>query len=208
MKNYSILFFVLTSAISCKEVNKSNNLFDEGFIKNNTYENKELGWQIEIPQGWKITTRAKRDASEKKGKNAMEKTLKKEMNTKNVKKLIAFQKNKANSFTSSSVLFNEESQGQYEKYIKNSINEIYTVLISYGAYNDTATGKEEIQGLEFKTAYFTFYSSKGKKLFNQIYYNKLINGNDLSITITYNNVLDKEIMLNALRNSKFKITKN
>jgi len=40
-------------------------------------------------------------------------------------------------------------------------------------------------------------------LLNQITYNKLINGYDFGISINYNTETDKEILINAFKNSKF-----
>ena len=167
------------------------------------YESKELGWSIEIPKDWEITSRDKVEASEEKGKSAIEKSSGLQIEMKNLKHLISFQKNQLNLFASTSEPFKEDFPGEYQESNKNLIRILYQTFVDQGIKVDTASGKESIQGLEFNTFYTTVYAPNGKVILKQIMYSRLLNGYDFGVNINFTNDKDKETMLNAWRNSTF-----
>ena len=82
---------------------------------------------------------------------------------------------------------------------------IYNTYLNQGIKSDTsATTIEKINGLDFKKYSFTIYSPNGEVIIEQIVYSKLINGYDFSVNINYNNEEDKDVMMNAWKNSRFK----
>jgi hypothetical protein len=197
-----ILIIYSLAIISCGQVDP-NKQIDEGSVKGETYESKEIGWSIEIPKDWKIISKDKVEAHDEKGKNAIEKSTGLEIDTKALKHLISFQKDQFNMFTSTSEPFKEEFPGEYQQNSK-ALNEIlYNTFVDQGIKTDSASGKETIQGLEFNTFYTTIYAPNGKVILNQILYSRLINGYDFGVTINYNNEQDKKTMIDALKKSKF-----
>jgi len=197
-----ILIIYSLAIISCGQVDP-NKQIDEGSVKGETYESKEIGWSIEIPKDWKIISKDKVEAHDEKGKNAIEKSTGLEIDTKALKHLISFQKDQFNMFTSTSEPFKEEFPGEYQQNSK-ALNEIlYNTFVDQGIKTDSTSGKETIQGLEFNTFYTTIYGPNGKVILNQILYSRLINGYDFGVTINYNNEQDKKTMIDALKKSKF-----
>jgi hypothetical protein len=203
MKLRALTLIIYSLAIiSCGQVDP-NKQIDEGSVKGETYESKEIGWSIEIPKDWKIISKDKVEAHDEKGKNAIEKSTGLEIDTKALKHLISFQKDQFNMFTSTSEPFKEEFPGEYQQNSK-ALNEIlYNTFVDQGIKTDSASGKETIQGLEFNTFYTTIYAPNGKVILNQILYSRLINGYDFGVTINYNNEQDKKTMIDALKKSKF-----
>jgi len=203
MKLRALTLIIYSLAIiSCGQVDP-NKQIDEGSVKGETYESKEIGWSIEIPKDWKIISKDKVEAHDEKGKNAIEKSTGLEIDTKALKHLISFQKDQFNMFTSTSEPFKEEFPGEYQQNSK-ALNEIlYNTFVDQGIKTDSASGKETIQGLEFNTFYTTIYAPNGKVILNQILYSRLINGYDFGVTINYNNEQDRKTMIDALKKSKF-----
>jgi hypothetical protein len=199
------LTILLLIFVSCGPIDP-NKQIDEGNVKGTTYESKEIGWVIEIPNEWKIISKDKVEANDEKGKNAIEKSTGQKIDTKALKHLISFQKDQFNIFASTSEPFKEEFLGEYQQNNK-ALNElIYNTFKDQGVKVDSASGKETIQGLEFDKFYTTIYAPDGKIILNQILYSRLINGYDFAVNINYNNDQDKEKMINAFVQSKF--TKN
>jgi len=188
--------------ISCGPVDPNKEI-DEGTVKGTSYENKEIGWLIEIPKDWKIISKDKIEANDEKGRSAIEKTTGQQIDTKALKHLISFQKDQFNIFASTSEPFKEEFPGEYQKNNK-ALNEmIYNTCKDQGIKIDSTSGVETIQGLEFNKFCTAIYAPDGKIILNQILYSRLINGYDFGVNINYNNDQDKETMLKALLNSKF-----
>ena len=188
--------------MSCGQVDP-NKQIDEGNVKGEIYESKEIGWSIEIPKDWKIISKDKVEAHDEKGKGLIEKSTGLEIDTKALKHLIGFQKDQFNIFTSTSEPFKEEFPGEYQQNNK-ALNEIlYKTFVDQGIRTDSASGKETIQGLEFNAFYTTIYAPNGKVILNQILYSRLINGYDFGVNINYNNDQDKKTMIDALKKSKF-----
>lgn len=198
----TILTFVLIIFASCGQVDP-NKQIDEGKVNGRIYESKEIGWSIEIPKDWKIISKDKVETYDEKGKSAIEKSSGLEIDTKELKHLISFQKDQFNVFGSTSEPFKEEFPGEYQQNNK-ALNEvIFNAYKDQGMKVDTSSGKEIIQGLEFNAFYTKIYTPDGKVMLNQILYSRLINGYDFGVNINYNNDQDKETMLNVFNKSKF-----
>ncbi|MCE3278906.1 MAG: hypothetical protein K0S44_1097 [Bacteroidetes bacterium] len=203
--NFSFLFILFITITSCGN-SDPNNEIDEGNIKGEIYESKEIGWTIEIPKGWEIVSRDQVEAANEKGSQAMEKVTGQEVDTKTMKNLISFQKDKFNLLGSTSEPFVEEYPNEYLINNQKIYEILYDTFKSQGIKADTSTGKELVDNLEFDTFYTTIYSPKGEIILNQVLYGRLINGLSFGVTICYNNPEDKNTLLNAWRDSKFKKT--
>lgn len=203
MKLPSIILTIYSLIIiSCGQADP-NKQIDEGNIKGEIYESKEIGWAIEIPKGWKITSKDKAEANDEKGKSIIEKSSGLQIDMRALKHLISFQKDQFNNFSSTSEPVKEEFAGEYQQNSKALNGIIYNAFVDQGIKADSASGKETIQGLEFNTFYTTIYAPDGKVILNQILYSRLINGYDFGININYNNEQDKKTMIDAWENSKF-----
>jgi hypothetical protein len=198
----AIFTIYLLMIISCGQADP-NKQIDEGNVKGETYESKEIGWSMEIPKNWTIISKDKMEVNDQKGKKAIEKSAGIKVDTKGLKHLISFQKDQFNIFASTSEPFKEEFPGEYQQNNK-ALNEIiYKTFVDQGIKVDSASGKEIIQGLEFNAFYTTIYTPGGKVILRQILYSRLINGYDFGVNINYNNEKDKTIMIDAWKKSKF-----
>lgn len=195
---------VLFMAASCQPADPNKNI-DEGNIAGNVYTNEEIGWTIEIPEGWTIVDREKTEALNEKGQEAFEKTLDAEIDASKLKNLISFEKNRFNIFQSASEPFEPEYEGEWEEN-NSSLKEItYATYVNAGIRVDSSvTTTETVDGLTFQTYSFTIYGPDGEMILEQLIYARLINGNDFGVNLNYNNYVDRDEMLKVFRNSKFR----
>ncbi|MCX6272288.1 MAG: hypothetical protein NTU44_13940 [Bacteroidetes bacterium] len=197
MRNYLNFLVICFVLISCKQVDP-NKYIDEGYLKDNLYKSNEIGWTIQIPDGWEVVKPDNRV-----GKAAIEITTGAKIDLSEQKHLINFKKDHANLFVSTSQPFKEEYPGEFIEGTESMNKIIYDTYKSRGAKTDTSSGSVFIDGMEFRTFTIKIYSEEGGLILNQILYSGLVNGYDLGININYNNEKDKNIMLEALMKSKF-----
>lgn len=195
------LLFILTS---CGQADP-NKQVDEGKVENNFYTSEEIGWTMEIPKGWTVVDKEKKDALNQKGLKALEETLDSKVDFSALRNLISFQKNPFNIFQSTSEPFNLEYEGEWEENNAALKEVLYETYVNQGIKVDSsATTIEKIDGIEFQVTSFTVYSPKGDIILTQIMYSCLINGFDFGVNINYNNKKDREEMLRVFMNSTFK----
>jgi len=194
---------ILLCCIGCqpKDPNKQ---IDEGKIQGQLYESKEIGWKIEIPNGWDVVTKDETEARDKKGRDAIESSNNIKVDMSGLKNLVSFKKNQFNLFVSMSEPFKEDAPGAYEQKNADVYKLMYDTYVAKGIKADTASGKETIAGLDFYKFSSTIYGSDGKVILQQLMYSRLINGYDFSVNINYNNDADRDELLNTFRHSTFK----
>ena len=196
-------FGLFVSLAACGQTDPNANI-DEGKIEGNLYTSKEVGWTLEIPTGWSIVEKEKREATDQKGLKALEEVAGK-IDYSGLRHLISFQKNRFNIFQSTSEPFKVEYEGEWEKNHAALKEVIYLAYANQGIKADSsATTIEKIDGLDFQAYTFTIYSKNGNAILKQIMYGRLINGLDFGVNINYNNEQDKEEMLAVWKKSKFK----
>jgi hypothetical protein len=204
MKISILVTFLFTLLLACQSTPKDPNAqVDEGTVTGETYTSKELGWTIEIPKGYTVTSKDLAQAQQEKGLKSIENATNTQVSTDSLKQLIGFMKDKFNNFGSTSQPVQESYPGEYQENSKYLSTIIYQTFAAQGIKADTSTGKVTIQGLEFNALYTKIYSLAGKVILNQIMLGRLHKGYDFGVNINYNNEEDKEILLKAFRNSKF-----
>lgn len=202
-KIFLLIVLSFTAFISCKT--NPQEQVDEGKIKNSVYTSNEVGWSIKVPSKWNVISRKQNEDYQRKGLKAMEETLDEKISVVGLKNLIGFQKNKFNLFQSTSEPFEVSYEGEWEENNRWVKKVLYTTLIERGIKVDSSSTKViNIDGLDFLSYSFTVYSPKREVILKQIIYNSLINGFDFGANINYNNESDKQEMLDAWLNSKFK----
>lgn len=200
---YSIFGLFLIIA-SCRQIDP-NMQIDEGLVENNVYTSEEIGWTITIPENWEVVSRAQNEAFRKKGLGAMEETLDQEIDVSGLKDLIGFKKNRFNLFQSSSEPFVSQFNGDWEENNAGLKAILFNTYTDQGIKVDTsATSITTVDGIDFHTYEFTLYGREGEVVLKQQMYSQLINGFDFGVNINYNNEADKQVMLDAWMNSKFK----
>jgi hypothetical protein len=197
-----LITIILLALVSCEPVDP-NKQIDEGRVTGEVYESKEIGWKIEIPNGWKIMTKDKIESNEQKGGEAIEKTYGQAIDVTSLKHLINFQKDRFNIFMSTTEPFKEEFPGEFEINNRKIYSLLYETFLNQGIKVDTSSGEELIRDLKFETFKTTIYSPEGEIIMNQILYSKLIKGYSFGVTICYNNLADKKVLIRALKSSRF-----
>lgn len=207
MKRITVLLLAATLLFSCKQKDKHldpNKQVDEGAVKGETYVSQDIGWTIAIPKGWTVVSRDQTEANEKKGAEAIRKATNTAIDMSGLKHLISFQKDKFNSFMSTTEPFPYDSPGAFEDNCATVYKMIYEAYASQGIRSDTSSSVEVIHGHKFNSFHTTLYSKDGKVILRQMLYSKLINKKDFSVTINYNNEDDKKVMMDAFTNSSLK----
>jgi hypothetical protein len=168
-----------------------------------TYVNYELGWSIDIPAGFESLSDNNRLLNEQKGREAIAKANGVNVKTDSLIHLVNFQKNQFNQFAATLQSYNQKENGSYVKSISLTNKAIFDAYVNQKIKVDTVSGKENIAGMPFHTFYIKIYGPTGDVILNQIIYSSLLQGNDFSVSINYNNEADKKAMLDAFKNSSF-----
>lgn len=204
MKN---LFFTLTIGtsllfFSCGQ--DTTKKTDEGEIREQEYTSKELGWTMDIPEGWEIIDLEKTKKSTERGMKVIEESTDTKVDYSGLKNLITFQKDQFNIFQSSSEPFKLEYEGEWEEHVQYIKGLVYETYTNRGIKTDSSeTTFEKINGLDFHVFDFTIYGPKGEVILKQIIYNRHINGFSFGANINYNNEKARDEMLKAFRSSTF-----
>lgn len=194
----------LVSLVSCGPIDR-NEQVDEGSVAGNVYTSDAIGWTIEIPSGLTVVSRNQIEESNERGRDYFEETVGEDFSTKQIRYLINFRKDMFNSFVSTSEQMNVAEQQDYAA-LKDNVK---TVMCETYKKNDvqfhvTDTETVEIGGLEFSTFQFHVHGPGGEILLTQRMYNRLIDGKDFSVAISYNDQACGDEILTAWKNSKFK----
>ena len=193
---YSCLAFTLIIFSSCNTSSQK-----EERDKLETYTSKEIGWTIEIPQGFKLTSQIKRDADDQKGKEAMANVYEGELKIDTLRHLVSFMKNQFNSFDSTIEPYEETEAGEYAENNVLIHKLIFDTYHKQGIKIDTSSSKINLKGQLFNAFYIKIFGPNGEVALNQIMYSKMIKGYDFGVNINYNNEEDKNALISAFMNS-------
>lgn len=187
---------------SCRQPDP-NEQIDEGTVKENTYTSEEIGWTIEIPDGWTVIEIEQTKANNEKGLKAIEETIEGEIDFSGLKNLIGFQKNQFNIFQSTSEKFELEYEGEWKDNNEAIKELLYTTYTNQGIDIDTSSSQTAIDGLDFEVFHVTVYAPNGEIILHQDMYSRHINGFDFGVNLNYNNDKDKDALMTSWKNSKF-----
>lgn len=203
MKTTFLITLTILALTSCKP-SDPNKSVEEGKVEGNIYTSKEIGWTMEIPQGWKVIDKEKSEEFQEQGKKALENNTDATVDLNGLKMLISFQKDQFNIFQSTSEAFNLEYEGQWEENNAATKAIIYATYVNMGIQADsTATKTVTIDGLDFQTYTFAIRDPEGNVIMTQTMFTRYINGFGFGANINYNNEKDRDEMFKAFLNSKF-----
>lgn len=197
------LFLMYLTFVSCGQVDP-NKLIDEGSVDRNIYRSQEIGWTIEIPDGWQIISKNELEVNDKKGMDAIEEVQEGGFDYSGLKHLISFRKNMFNAFQSTSEPFELEYEGEWEDNNEALKGLVYKAFTNQGIKVDTSSSAATIDGLDFEVFHITVYGPNGDIILYQDMYSRHINGYDFGVNLNYNSDKDKEIMMKVWENSKFR----
>ncbi|MFZ1636107.1 MAG: hypothetical protein WAT43_19645 [Chitinophagales bacterium] len=204
MKTTFLITLTILAITSCKP-SDPNKSVEEGKVEGNLYTSEEIGWTMEIPQGWKVIDKEKSEEFQEQGKKALENNTDATVDLNGLKMLISFQKDQFNIFQSTSEPFNQEYEGQWEENNAATKAIIYATYVNMGIQADsTATKTISIDGLDFQSYTFAIRAPEGNVIMTQTMFTRYINGFGFGANINYNNEKDRDEMFKAFLNSKFK----
>lgn len=202
MNRFILLSALFTFLLLASCTPNPNDQIDEGKIVENTYHSEEIGWTIEIPKDFEITSRDKIQSAFDRGAAVVEEggVI---VDASELKFLINFNKDQFNSFESTSEKMKGWTFQEWDENNQVVKDLIAETLTNQGIDTDTLSYLADIDGLEFDVFHTRIYGPNGKVLLEQDMYTRLINGYDFSAIISYNDHKLKESMLNAFKRSKF-----
>jgi hypothetical protein len=195
----SIALFVIGACGSPTKKDYSKEV-DEGSFDGNKYTSQALGWTMEFPDNWIVTTKSSLESLDERSKASVNDTT---SNMSGIKRTLAFQKNFDNNFQSSWEEFSGD-EAAYKRIIADNHVMIYTNYLERNMYTDTVPGKLTISGVTFDTYEVSLNSREAKVFATQLLMNALVKGKFMTVTISYNNDADKDKMLGLFKKSTFK----
>ncbi|WP_343631923.1 hypothetical protein [Fluviicola sp.] len=195
----SIALFVVGACGSPAKKDYSKEV-DEGTFDGNKYTSQALGWTMEFPDNWIITTKSSLESLDERSKESVNDTT---SNMSGIKRTLAFQKNFDNNFQSSWEAFSGD-EAAYKRIIAANHVRIYTNYLERNMYTDTIPGKLTVSGVTFDTYEVSLNNREAKVFATQLLMNALVKGKFMTVTISYNNEADKQKMLGLFKKSTFK----
>lgn len=200
-KNLLVLLGLFICIISCK--NDPNKQIEQGEVKENTYYNKEIGWTMEIPDGWEVMQKDVVQENSDKGLDAISETAGGEIDVSGLKQLLNLKKDRLHIFLSSIEKYELEYEGEWEE--NNAVLKeiLYNTYANKGIKTDTSSSKANVSGLEFDVFNIKLYGPDDKVLLYQDLYSKYMKGFNFGVTLNYLNPKEKNEILRAWKSSKF-----
>lgn len=172
--------------------------------KHTTYHSTDIGWTMEIPDGWTINSKEELSEREKKGKAIMAESIGNDIDISGLKNLANFQKDKTALFQSSIEPFDTVKDGSWKEHCQLLKELIYDSYTRKGLQVDTtATTIVTVDGLEFERLYSVMHIPGRSVTLKQIMFLRLIKGYAFGANISYIEDADKEIMMQAWMQSRF-----
>jgi hypothetical protein len=168
-----------------------------------SYTSKEIGWTIEIPEGWKIEDQQKLKADIDEGKKVLEKKGIDLSISGHEINLVTFRKNQLSKLQSTAIPYKEEYKGSWKDAYLLIKKQIYDGFNSLGVKVDSVSNQAEIDGLKFEVFVLTIHDKKDRILMHQLMYRTLIKGFDFVINITYDEDMNGIEVMEAWKKSKF-----
>src|SRR5258705_2985003 len=196
---------------SCKEKDKPQSLEEKqkeietgSLSAASVYTADEIGWTVHVPAGWEILTKEQMKQNTAKGKKVMEESTAIEIDASDLQQLLNLRKDKFNSFLSTMEKYDIQEMGSYEKNSKTLNDLMKQAFEKQGIHADYSEDTAMIDGLRFTVFKSKMYGTDKKQvILNLVMYNRLINGYDVGMTITYNNEGTRNELEKMIIASKF-----
>ncbi len=195
----SIALFVLGACGGGTKKDYSKEV-DEGTFNGNKFTSQALGWTMEFPDNWIVTTKSSLESLDERSKQAAGDSV---SDMSGIKRTLAFQKNYDNNFQSYWEEFSGD-EAKYKRIISNIHETIYTNYLDQRTSLDSVAGKLEVNGVTFDTYQVSLFDRDNKNFANQLLLTALVKNKFMSVTIAYNNDADKKKILDLFKKSTFK----
>ncbi len=172
---------------------------DEGTFKDTTYTSEVLGWSMDFPANWTITSKSSLEQLDQRSKEISNN----DSNTQGIKRTLAFQKNFNNNFQSTWETY-EGTKQDYKAFIRSTRESIYNNYLDQRVTMDTVTSTLKIGNVVFDVFSIKLYDRTGKNYATQLLYTTIRNQKLMTVTIAYDNDLDKKRITDLFNNSIFR----
>lgn len=173
---------------------------DEGTFNGNTFTSQALGWTMEFPDNWIVTSKSSLESMDERSKLAAGDSV---SDMSGIKRTLAFQKNFDNNFQSSWEEFSGD-EAAYKRHIYEIHSMIYENYLSQRISLDSTAGQLKVSGVTFDTYEISLYDKTNKNFANQLLMTSLLKNKLMTVTIAYNNDADKKKILGLFKKSTFK----
>lgn len=173
---------------------------DEGTFNGNKYTSEALGWSMEFPDNWIITSKSSLESLDQRSKEAIGDTS---ANMSGIKRTLAFQKNYENNFQSTWEAFSGD-EAQYKRIISDMHLTIYNNYLDQRTPLDSVAGQLTVSGMTFDTYQISLFDKNAKNFANQLLMTAIVKDKFMTVTIGFNNDADKKKMLDLFKKSTFK----
>ncbi|MDF3027361.1 MAG: hypothetical protein K0S23_1668 [Fluviicola sp.] len=194
----SIALFLLNSCGGPSKKDYSKEV-DEGTFNGNTFTSQALGWTMEFPDNWIVTSKSSLESMDERSKQASGDSS----DMSGIKRTLAFQKNFENNFQSSWEEFTGD-KAEYKRHISNIHSMIYNNYLSQRISLDSTAGQLTVSGVTFDSYEISLYDKYNKNFANQLLLTSIVKNKFMTVTIAYNNEADKKKILGLFKKSTFK----
>ncbi|HRP52556.1 MAG TPA: hypothetical protein PLI97_03515 [Fluviicola sp.] len=171
---------------------------DEGTFSGNIFTSKTLGWSMEFPSNWIITSKKSLENLDSRSKEISGDSS----NMSGVNRTLAFQKNFNNNFQSTWENF-EGDETAYKTRIYEIRSMIYENYLNQKITMDTAGTNIQVGQVKFDCFTLALFDRSHKNYSTQLLLTSLRNGKFMTVTITSDNKEDQEKMLGLFKKSTF-----
>lgn len=205
----TIFIFLLPVLLlfSCGQSDPNDEL-DEGFISDETYTNDEIGWSMDVPRGWTITTRQELQESNDRGKELVQENTEIIIDDSGLKHLLNFEgDNEGDSFLSNIEYFpieNKEEWDENQDFVYELIQNAYK---AEGIDFESERYTERVDDLVFNVIKLELFGQSGDLILTQIVYTRHILDYNFGATLNFTNEEAKKTLYTSWRTSKFSIRK-
>jgi len=173
----------------------------------NSFRVPAIGWTVRIPEKWKKSYKEKDYQLDEDEQDKIDDLISsKTDNNSQIQELVTIYKNRFNNFISTIEPFDETINGSYDERniaVHEALKSDYAVRNIYTQYEVAA---RRIDGIMFDVFDLRVYApDKRKVVLYQSIFNCLINGYYFTMTVNYNNDVDKDSLLSIIQTSKFSI---
>lgn len=172
---------------------------DEGTFAGNKYTSQALGWTMEFPDNWIITTKSSLESMDERSKSVSSDSS----DMSGIKRTLAFQKNYDNNFQSTWEAFSGD-EAAYKSRVSMIHSMIYENYLTQRTTLDTVAGQLKVSGVTFDSYQISLYDKYNKNFANQLLLTSLVKNKFMTVTIAYDNDADKKKILDLFKGSTFK----
>lgn len=170
--------------------------------ENKTFHAPEIGWTINLIDGWDIESARKVDQDIHEGLALIENSGESVYVSGKEIGLFVLRSDEITKFQATIIPFEETYENEWNDKYPQIKDVIYSIFASQSVQVDSTSSKETIDNIAFEVFNIKL-SQNGSTLMEQNMYRTYIKGYDFIINMSHNSINDKKAMLATLRASKF-----